>query len=115
MMNFTATKKVQIKKYYLGPDYPYIHLSYRQAQCMAYSIKGFSNREIGKFLHLSPNTIHSYTKTLRVKLRCSSKTELIVKVCQSYFVNYIDELIDNNNLCLKSLRETIYLNYDALA
>src|SRR3990167_6074379 len=98
MMDFKVIKKFQIKKYYLGPDYPAIYLSYRQAQCMAYSIKGFSNREIGRLLHLSPNTIHSYTKTLRIKLKCSSKTELIVKVCQSYFVNYIDELIDNNNL-----------------
>ena len=113
-MDFTATRKSQIKKYYLGPHYPHIHLSYRQAQCMAYSIRGFSNREIGSRLHLSANTIHSYTKTLRIKLGCGSKTELIVKVCQSNFVHHVDELIDNNPVCLKSLRETTCLSYDIL-
>lgn len=89
-------KETKIKKYYLSPSYPDVYLSCREAQCVAYFLKGYSNRIIGNILNLSSKTIDSYTDNIKKKLNCRSKAELIVKICQTNFMHQSNRLIENN-------------------
>lgn len=83
------------KKYYLGPLYPNVYFSHRQAQCVILFLKGLSNSKVGHALNLSAKTIDSYTVDIRMKLNCKSKKQLIAKIKKTNFLMYVNELIGN--------------------
>lgn len=82
-----------MKRYYLGPLYPNIYFSFRQAQCMAYFIKGYSNSEVAKILNISPGTVNYHVSNMKAKLDCKSKMELMAKIGATCFWQYLDELL----------------------
>lgn len=47
----------------------------------------FSSREIAKRLNLSTRTVENYLATIKSKLNCSSKSELIQKAQEYFFIN----------------------------
>ncbi|STX51763.1 LuxR family transcriptional regulator [Legionella busanensis] len=53
------------------------HIRQREAECLFYILKGKSAREIGPILNLSPRTIEYYLNTLKDKLNCKKKSEMI--------------------------------------
>ncbi len=73
-------------RYYLGIGFSGVYFTSREAQCMTLFLEGKTNLEVGICLGLSLRTIDAYLKTMREKLGCSSKKELINKVRQSQFV-----------------------------
>ena len=54
-------------------------ISKREAECFFYLIRGKSARETGMALHLSQRTVEFYLDSLRDKLNCRKKSELIEK------------------------------------
>lgn len=86
-------KMSKIKKYYLGPSYPNVYLSRREAQCIAYFLKGYSSRRVGETLKISSKTVDFYTDRAKFKLDCTTKMELIIKICQTNFLSYVNELV----------------------
>lgn len=51
----------------------------RELECLFFLLRGKSASEIGHFLHLSKRTIEDYLVSLRIKLNCTSKSDLIEK------------------------------------
>lgn len=85
--------KQRLKKYYLGPTYPDIYLSRREAECMAYCLQGYSNQKVAKLLKISSSTVNSYVVSMKSKLNCKSKISLVAEVCQTHFIDYLEELL----------------------
>ena len=54
-------------------------LTERELEVLRYLAEGLSQREIGKELFLSFNTIHSHTKSIYQKLRVSSRQDAIAR------------------------------------
>ncbi len=61
-------------KYYEKPDN---QLTARQIDCLFYLVKGFTIKQIAKTLSLSPRTVEHYLDTIKQKLNCESRVELI--------------------------------------
>ena len=55
-------------------------ISIREAECLFYLIRGKSARETGVILHLSQRTVEFYLNSLKDKLNCRKKSELIDNV-----------------------------------
>ena len=55
------------------------HLTNRQFQCLYYLVKGMTQKEIAKALRLSPCTVESYLEEIKMKLKYTSRHELISK------------------------------------
>ncbi len=81
-----------MKRYYLSNTPPTLYLSRRQAQCMAYFVKGYTNAEVAEILHLSVRTIDAYVIDMRKKMSCRSKKEMIKYVIETTFMNDVDKL-----------------------
>jgi len=88
------TKKVRILKTYpLGDKFTGIHLSQREAECMALLLKGKTVRHVAEELKLSIRTVEFYLKNMKTKLNCKSKFALIEKIQQSDFPKNIEFLL----------------------
>ena len=57
-----------------------IHLTQRELQVLSYLFRGKSARETGEVLHLSQRTIEYYLNSLKYKLNCKKKSELIEQI-----------------------------------
>ena len=60
----------------LMTDYPQVELSRREMECLFYTLSGRSAKEIASILSLSTRTIEHYLEKLKLKLNCTSKSEL---------------------------------------
>jgi DNA-binding CsgD family transcriptional regulator len=57
-------------------------LSSRQLESLYWLTKGMTIKQIGKTMNLSPRTIESYLETIKTKLNCFCRTELIQRALQ---------------------------------
>ncbi len=64
-----------------------IKLSPREVEVLTFIAKGFSKKEIAKFLDLSGNTIARYIKDIYHKLNISTRAEAAVEACRLGLVN----------------------------
>lgn len=55
------------------------HLTEREASILKLVAGGYSNKEIGRVLHLSEGTIKNYISDLLVKLDCRDRTHAVMK------------------------------------
>lgn len=60
--------------------------THRQAQCLYLLVKGMTAGQIADEIGLSKRTVESYTATLKDKLSCASKSELIKKAWELDFI-----------------------------
>jgi|GEM_PF-4640411 len=56
-----------------------ISLTKRATQCVIELIQGSSNKMIGKTLNISPRTVESYMESIKIKLNCDGKNQIIKK------------------------------------
>lgn len=54
----------------------------KQSQCVSLLKKGFTAKEIGKQLNISFRTVELYVETLKKKLNCKNKSELLIKLAR---------------------------------
>lgn len=67
-----------------------ILLSPRQADCVYWICRGKSERDTAQILGLSPETVHSYMKTIRSKWGVSSQRQVIAHALFRGIVSYAD-------------------------
>ena len=60
-----------------GAGHP--HLTEREASILKLVAGGYSNKEIGRVLHLSEGTVKNYISDLLVKLDCRDRTHAVMK------------------------------------
>jgi DNA-binding NarL/FixJ family response regulator len=68
-------------------------LSARESEVIFYFMRGFTNKEIGLLLLLSPRTIESYLESIKCKLNCTSRKELLLKCMHSGFSYIIPQTL----------------------
>ena len=68
----------QYKSAEQNPDLAGLHeLSSREQEVLALTAEGFSSREIGKKLFISPKTVDTYRARIMDKLRLNHRSELV--------------------------------------
>ncbi len=74
----------QIKKYYFELDGNQGSLTNREWICLRHLVKNYSARQIAEKLNLSPKTIETYLRSIRMKLTCNSYQELCEKALEIF-------------------------------
>ena len=72
-------------------------LTIRESQCFSYILKGFTAPMIAEKLFISERTVESHISTLKDKLHCKKKADLI-KI--GHFSNILEK--QNKNICQRS-------------
>jgi DNA-binding NarL/FixJ family response regulator len=79
----------------LGMDYPNILLTEREAHCALLLMLGFTSKEIGKKISLSPRTVEHYLFKAKEKLGAQSRSKFISTLVKSDFIKNIELLIES--------------------
>lgn len=79
-----------LRIYSLGTKYGTKYFTQREAECMAWLLKGKTINRIAQTLRLSPRTVEYYVKNMKIKVGCRTKFELIDLISESDFVKAID-------------------------
>lgn len=64
------------------------NLTSRQIDCLYYLAKGFSIKQIGKALQLSPRTVEHHFEAIKSKLNCETRVELTEKAFKIKAIRY---------------------------
>ncbi|MCC5792638.1 MAG: helix-turn-helix domain-containing protein [Legionellaceae bacterium] len=75
----TRPRAAQAIRLHLGD----VILTTRENECLELTIKGFTAKEIAKKLSISPRTVEEYLNQVKLKMRVSSKQQLIQKVLRA--------------------------------
>jgi DNA-binding CsgD family transcriptional regulator len=73
-------------------------LSSRENQCLFFIIRGKTAKEIGNILGISYRTVEEYTQSIKNKLNCKSKHELIAYSIEQGYLNVFPETLLNHSL-----------------
>lgn len=90
VLAYTCSTKRNNKKFFLGPPYPEIYFTNREAEVMVQLLLGKTISAVAFTLNLSSRTIEFYVKNMKTKLGCRTKSELIGKVFASDFIRKVD-------------------------
>jgi DNA-binding CsgD family transcriptional regulator len=66
-----------LNRYYLSGIYKSIYLTKREAECLTCMCDGFTAKKTAQSLALSPKTIQKHIESVKIKLGCSYKDDLI--------------------------------------
>jgi DNA-binding CsgD family transcriptional regulator len=77
------------QQYVLTPESSPLPLSTRQQECLSLVIRGKTIREIAFILRISTRTVETHIDTIKEKLGCTSKSQLIEKAINSGFLFHI--------------------------
>lgn len=70
------------KRYYLGDDLGNAYLTIREIEVFKRLLLGYTAKQIGEKLKLSPKTIESYIDNIRFKFQAKTKGEIIATAIQ---------------------------------
>lgn len=68
------------------------HLSPRQLDCLVLVARGCQDKEIARELSLSPDTVHSYMKALRLVLGVSKRSEMALRAIRLGIIGFDDAI-----------------------
>ena len=77
---YPTAAKLLLKGYKVqreAPDDPLDQLSDREREVLAMTAEGFSSREIGEQLYISPKTVDTYRSRIMEKLKLNHRSELV--------------------------------------
>lgn len=98
--SFTNTYKQSQKMNVFNPQHLSLDskpvLSKRQSECLALLIRGYKSKQAAKVLGLSPRTVEHYIETLKIKLNCQTKTELLLTAMELGFAYEIPNSLYKN-------------------
>lgn len=84
-------KEYKKKKYLLlGDSFNNASLTYRESDVLKYLILGYTAKKTAIQLGISYRTVETYVETLKLKLQCSSKRELIEKTIRSGLIKLLN-------------------------
>lgn len=79
-----------IKRYYLGDQYPNIYFTRREMECMEGFFRGRRVKQIARDLNVSPRTVEEHFENMREKLHCRNNRKLADLVVYSNFIASVD-------------------------
>lgn len=82
-------KKFNQEKYILPEKYKGVYLTHREVQCLAYLTSGYSAKRIAQLFNISYRTVESHLATIRTKLYCRTRSELISTVIEEKLLDKI--------------------------
>lgn len=68
----------------IGSEINNVYLSKRQLECAKLILNGLTAKEIGAVLKLSTRTIEGYINSIKTKLSCYNRSELILKLSEIF-------------------------------
>ncbi len=80
------------KLYFIGNNFPGVYFTSREADCMALLLRGKSVKNAAIVLGLSVRTLEYYVKSMRIKLGCSNKYQLVETVYTTDFTQDAEKL-----------------------
>lgn len=89
---------VQPTCYVLSESHCPLPLTEKQQDCVFHLVRGKSIKEIAKTLGVSPRTIESHFNSIKARLKCDTKAEIIEKAIDSNFLYYIPRGLQNSKL-----------------
>jgi DNA-binding CsgD family transcriptional regulator len=94
-------QKVEVKAHLLetvalGPTYPEVFLTEREAHCCLFLILGFTSKETAVKLFLSSRTVEHYVSCVRVKLGVKKKSGVIRALLNSDYIVNLNTLLDQD-------------------
>lgn|SRR3990167_3788943 len=92
LSNIKRGRPKNLKEYFLGPQFPGIYLTKREADCMFLLVQDMTIVQTAEKLGLSARTVEFYVKNLKFKLHCGSKKQLIQKILQSTLLAQLAEV-----------------------
>lgn len=82
---------IKLQKYRLQTKNGNCFLTGREFECLLWSAKNKTAKQIGRLLSLSPRTVEDYLVKVKSKLNCTSKLELIDLACKNPIIkSYLD-------------------------
>lgn len=95
---YRAKTEVQQRSYVINPMNFKKSISKRELDCIFYLLRGNSMKMIAKILNLSPRTVESYLEQVRIKLKCTNRSDLIETCLAEGYLNYIPSNILTMNV-----------------
>jgi DNA-binding CsgD family transcriptional regulator len=93
------TGKVDIpRQYILTSEASFLPLSNRQQECLSLLVRGKTMKEIAYILGISVRTVETHFETIKHKLGCYNKSQLIEKAIDSGFLFHIPGSLFGLNL-----------------
>lgn len=89
----------QLGSYTVGA-FPYLSLTLRQEECLFFTLKGKTSKEIAKLLKCSHRTIEAHIEAIKVKLNCKTKKQLMEAAINYGLIYIIPRHLFNNQLSL---------------
>lgn len=72
--------KMRTKKYYLGGYFDDVYFTSKEMDCLILLYQGKTIKEIAKSLNISPRTVESYIKDIKLKVKSTNKTSIILEL-----------------------------------
>ncbi len=82
---FKTLREYEVSRYYLSGKHRNIYLTKREAQCLTALIDGLTAKETARLLKISHRTVHIYLESVKQKLGCQRRSELVTKAHESGF------------------------------
>lgn len=79
-------------RFCLGEVFHNARLSPKQYQVFKYILLGHSSKKIAECLSMSPRTIEAYTDTIKHKLQCQSKGDIIATAIEAGLMHVVDKI-----------------------
>lgn len=95
---YRAKAVAQQRSYIINPTIFKKSITKREVDCVFYLLRGNSMKMIAKNLNLSPRTVESYLEQIRIKLKCTNRSDLIEKCLAEGYLNYIPSNILSMNI-----------------
>lgn len=86
------------RSYIISPTRFNTTISKRELDCIFYLLRGNTMKMIAKILNLSPRTVETYLEQVRIKLKCTNRSELIETCLAEGYLNYIPSNILGMNV-----------------
>jgi DNA-binding CsgD family transcriptional regulator len=95
--SLTPIKEGKRIRYYLGEKYPEIYFTSQEAKCMFYCLNRLSSKKTSQLMKINFRTVEYYRENMREKVGATSKRDLIAKIKETHFMNYMPYL---EEICL---------------
>lgn len=78
------------KRYVVGGALSSVEFTRREAECMVWILRGYTNCQIAECMGLSSRTVEYYIKNMRAKVGAHSKLHLMKVVLATDFLSRVD-------------------------
>jgi DNA-binding CsgD family transcriptional regulator len=75
-----------------------IKLSGREAECLFFTLRGKTVKQIAKYIGISHRTVEEHLTNLKIKFNAQNKYDFIDKAIQTGFLNTIPETLFHTQL-----------------